>query len=79
MPVNFEDPPPKKFKNHKGPPLMVKNCKKIIVRLLILIAQKKDLDALNAMHKTSALQRTNSEKNQEKLLKLRIFLKTRWC
>ena len=42
--------------------------------MLINIAQKKDFDALNAMHKTSALCKVPFLKNQEKKqLKIDIF------
>ena len=57
--------------NQKGPPLGWKIWK--IVGLLILIAQMKGFDALNAAQKTSALCKVPFLKKQEKEAKMVIF------
>ena len=52
---------------------MVKNLK--IVRLLILIVQKKSFDALNATQKTSALYKVPILRKSEKNAKIVHFFK----
>ena len=67
MSGNFLTPP-----NHKVPPYDEKYKKKIVNKQF-LIAQKKRIDALNAMQKTSAPKKVLIFLNQEKPARTTVF------